>query len=154
MSKNRVPLAVVAGLLALALLGGAWMGASQPAGAAPPAAPTAVANLVTSNGRQLFEPMNIKAIAADFNTEAMDVSAYSWADVAYLIDQGTTNTTTVTIQFSNDKVTWVSGPAVVSANAADASDITRFPLFGQYMRFNVNVTGSDRITWTISALAR
>ena len=148
----RVVVAVVVGLCLL-------VGASIPVVTQP--APvqalsvTPVANLVTSNARQLFQPMTVKGIAADYNTEPMEISSFSWADVEYLEDQATaTNTVTVTLQFSNDKTTWVSGPAVVANSSADASDMTRLPLFGQYMRFNVDVANTNTVTLTLSALAR
>ena len=151
--KTNMRVIVAAALGLLLLVGAAIPVVTQPA-PVQALSVTPVANLVTSNARQLFQPMTVKGITADYNTEAMEISSFSWADVEYTVDQATVNTTTVTIQYSNDKSNWVNGDAIVTDNAADATDMTRIPLFGQYMRFNVNVAGSDRITWTISALAR
>ena len=151
--KSKLQILAVAVLLGGALLVGALLPvATQPAQAL---SVTPVANLVTSNARQLFEFATTKALAADYNTTPVEISSFAWADFEYVVDQGTsTNTTTVTVQYSNDKSNWIDGPALVSSNSADASDMTRLPLFGQYMRINVNVANTNTVTWSLSALAR
>ena len=62
----------------------------------------------------------------------MDVGRYTIADVQYTIDQGTTNTTTLTTKWSVDGGTLVSGVNVVASNAADATDMQQVQLFGRY----------------------
>jgi hypothetical protein len=146
----------VAVLLGLALLVGALLPAmSQPAQAL---SVTPVANLVYSPDRNYFDVYDTTTIAADTYSKILDISAQEWCDFQYVVDQeidGTDpNTTTVTIQFSNDRTNWVDGPALATANVADASDMTRLPLFGQYMRFKMDVDNSYTPTWTINAFCK
>jgi len=122
--------------------------------AAPPAAPTPIANLVNSNDTLNVTFQSATALTADTNTGGSQLPVYEWVDLQYVIDHGTVNTTTITIQFSNDNSNWVSGPAIVTDSAADGTDITRVPLFGRYVRFNQNVTNSNPITITLIGLAK
>jgi hypothetical protein len=151
---------VVVAALCLALLAGALVSGTGPVpvGAAPPAAPTPVDNLVYSPDRNYFDLYDTKTVAADTHTPIMDISAQEWCDIEYVvnqdIDSSGVNTTTVTLEFSNDRSNWVDGPALVSNNAADASDMTRLPLFGQYMRFKMDVDNSYTPTWTINAFCK
>ena len=149
----RVFAAVLLGLFLL--IGAAIPIVTQPAQAGPPLAPTPVSNLVVSQERNLFELMAGKGVTADYNTTAMEISSFSYGDVQFAVTQGATvNTTTVTIQYSNDKSNWVNGVAITSSAVASGTDITRVPLFGQYARFKVDVSGSSAVTWTLNMLAR
>jgi hypothetical protein len=151
MKKFQVFVVVV--LLGLALLAGLLLpGVTQPAQAL---SVTPVANLVYSPDRNYFEIYNVTTVAADTHSAILDISAQEWCDFQYVADQdidsGGVNTTTVTIEFSNDRSNWVDGPALVSANAADAGDMTRLPLFGRYMQLEMDVTNTATPTWTINA---
>jgi hypothetical protein len=126
----------------------------RPAQAAPPAAPTPVANIVTGGDGQFFVLQPATAIAVDTNTNGPDVLRFDSLDVQYVIDHGTTNTTTLTIQYSNDGSNWVNGVALVTDSAVDGSDITRVPVFGRYMRVNQNVSTPDMVTITVNAVGR
>lgn len=129
---------------------------AMPTQAAPPAAPTPVANILnndTAAAYLVFQPAT--ALTADTNTRStLDVMKFDSLDIQYIIDQGTTNTTTLTIQWSIDGTNWEAGPALVSNNAADASDITRVPVFGRYARINQDVTNSNTITITLLAVGK
>lgn len=142
---------IVIALLALSL---AYLGEPAHISAAPGAAPTPVANILTADAVFPFNFQVATALTADTNTSSREVMRYNAIDVQYVIDQGTTNTTTLTIQWSNDGSNWVAGPALVSNNAADATDITRVPVFGRYARINQNVTNSNPITITLLGIAR
>jgi hypothetical protein len=119
---------------------------------------TPVANLVYSPDRNFMQVYNETTIAADTYSPILDISAQEWCDFQYVVDQeidsADVNTTTVTIQFSNDDSNWVNGPALVSANAADAGDMTRLPVFGRYMRFYMNVTNTATPTWVLNAFCK
>lgn len=128
---------------------------SFPAVAAPPAAPTPIADFLLQGVQaRAFNFQTRTAITADTNTSGVDVMGLSAVDVQYVIDHGTVNTTTLTVQYSNDNSNWVNGVALVSDSAADGTDITRVPVFGRYMRVNQNVTGTDAITITLTAVGR
>ena len=122
--------------------------------AAPPAAPTPIANVVVAPEGRVFNFQTATALTADTNTTGRSVLDFNTLDIQTTIDHGTLNTTTVTIQWSNDNSNWHDGPALVSANAADASDITRVPVFGRYARVKQDLTNSNSITITLIAVGR
>lgn len=155
-TKNYVLLAVIVPLvlfaLALTLVGGSG-GAAL---AAPAAAPTPVS--VTRPGGDgsfvTFDLFNAAAIAADTTSTCVDVGRYTIADVQYTIDQGTTNTTTLTTKWSVDGGTLVSGVNVVASNAADATDMQQVQLFGRYFCLFADVSNSNTVTVTAKAIAK
>ncbi|MBN1991351.1 MAG: hypothetical protein JW953_01510 [Anaerolineae bacterium] len=122
--------------------------------AAPPAAPTPVSNILDTEEAKLFNFQTATAVAADTYTSWRDVSAFDSIDVQHVIDHGTVNTTTLTVQYSIDGTNAVNGLALVSNSAADGSDITRVPVFGKYMRIYQNLTSTDTITITLIAVGR
>lgn len=142
--------ASVVTMLALSALG--------PAKAAPPAAPTPVANLVVSQKYIDLAMLETLVFSADRNTNGSNVASYTWADLQSTIDQtevaGVVNTTTLTVQFSNDKINWVDGPTLATNNVADASDIDRIALFGRYFRVKIDVTNTTDLTVTLLALLK
>lgn len=122
--------------------------------AAPPAAPTPVANILTADKTAFFRFQPATALTANTNTSGKYVQQFNSLDVQYIIDHGTTNTTTLTIQYSNDNTNWVDGLALVTSSAADGTSISRVPLFGAYTRVKQVVTNSNPITITLLAVAR
>lgn len=125
--------------------------------AAPPPAPTPLADYIVESGApRIVTFQSATAIAADTNTSAIDLlyAGVGVLDLQYVIDQGSTNTNTLTIQYSNDNSNWVDGLALVTNNVADASDITRVPVFGRYMRVEQDLTTTDTITITLVAVGR
>lgn len=150
--KRQLILAVV--LSAALLLLAFGLLTSGPAVAAPPLAPTPVTGFYSPDGNY-FSVLSAQRVTTDTRYIVdSSLASFEQADIQYLVDQGTVNTTTVTVQFSNDKVNWVSGPALVTSNAADAGDLTPFRLFGRYTAFYVDVTSTDPVTWTINLLAK
>ena len=122
--------------------------------AAPPAAPTPIANTPYSADGNYFSFMADKAWTADGYSDQVTLASFEWADFQYLLDQSATNTTTVTIQHSNDGTNWVDATPVISGNTTDAGDITRLPLFGRYTRLKVDVSTTDTIRLTVNLLAK
>jgi len=125
-----------------------------PSGAAPPAAPTPVANTINRLPGVFFRFQPATAITADTASASVEVLNFDAVDVQYVIDQTEVNTTALTVQYSNDNSNWVNGLALVAASAADGSDLTRVPVFGRYMRINQDVTTADTITITLLAVGR
>lgn len=151
LARLFVPMLIVL-LLLVALVG--QFSPTADVQAAPPAAPTPVANILQSQKAVFFRFQPTTAITADTNTGAIDVMDFNSLDVSHTIDQGTVNTTTLTIQYSNDGSNWDDGLALASNNAADVTDITRVPVFGRYMRVKQDVTNSNSITITLLAVGR
>lgn len=149
-----VAMALVLGFFALLLALSVLLPLSGPAEAAPPLAPTPVANLAPSNSALNVTFQATTGITQDTNTNSKQLISYEYMDISITVDHGTVNTTTFTVQFSNDDTNWDDGPALISNSAADATDITRVPLFGRYVRIKQDVTNSNLLTTTILAVAK
>lgn len=156
MKNNRLMFGVASVALALVLLLFVAFGAmpGAPVAAAPMAAPTPVSVSAGSAAPDFSTFYSVEAISADERSGCVDVSKFQRADVQYLVDVGTVNTTTVTINFTNDKVTYNDGLAVASAIVADGSALQQYAVFGRYMCMYVNVANSNPITWTITAVLK
>lgn len=125
----------------------------------PLAAPTPISNVVNfpekSRVRTVYPST---AITVDTNTASFCFGdTYAQADYMFVVDQGAgeANTNTLTIQFSNDGTNWDDGPALLSANAADAVDISRVQLFGACQRIKMDLDANARtVTIGITALPK
>jgi hypothetical protein len=152
---NRLFTAILIAVVALMVAIGGFLPMQEAVQAAPPAAPTPVASPDNVGGGQFFRFQPQTAIAADTNTSALDVMEFETVDVQYVIDQGTVNTTTLTIQYSIDGSNYTDGAALVSSNAADASAVVaRVPVYGRYMRIKQDLTNTNTITITLLAVGR
>lgn len=144
-------------LVALALM--VFGGIAPQATAAPRAAitPVAVEDPLGGGESVLIKFYDGEALTAD-DQECRDLREYRVIDLEYVVDHGTTNTTTVTLEHTNgagsDLTVNTTGQTVVSANAADADDLNRFDLYGIYTCVDINVTNSNTITWTVYGVAR
>ena len=150
--RKAIPVMVLA-VLALALLFGALIGGGGVT-AAPLAAPTPVS--VTQPVRtqpQLYTLMNA-ALTADTRGSCWELGVYSVADIQYTIDQSTTNTVTLKLQYTNDQATFTDGASLVTDNAADASGMNQYPLFGRFTCLYADVTNTNTVTITVSAWAK
>lgn len=151
----RMLLAIIAALMLVVGGFSVLLAPEEGAYAAPPAAPTPVAELVERQDASYFVFVPATAITADAGTSARDVRGFNTLDVQYVIDHGTVNTTTLTVQYSIDNSHWTDGANLVAANAADADAVVaRVPVFGRYMRIYRNVTNANPITITLVAVGR
>jgi hypothetical protein len=109
---------VGAAVLVLALLFGVLVsGGPDVVQAAPAAAPTPVSVTRPAGGEvQVFEIWNAQALTAD-TTVCVDIGSASVIDVQYQIDQGTTNTVTLTSQWSINGSLITDGVDFVAANS-------------------------------------
>ena len=154
MKSKAITTATVALLLVMALIGLNLNMAPAVLGA-PAAAPTPVSvTRPAGEGYVTFTPFNAAVVTADTTASCADVGPYSVADVLYSIDQGTTNTTTLTAKWSIDGSTLATGVNVVAANAADATDMTQLQVFGKYLCVLADVANSNPITITVQVLAK
>ncbi len=147
--KTRFGLVFVMVALVLALLVPFSVGFE--AAAAPAAAPTPVAVNVYPAGSSDWASATFwpgTAITADGRSTCFEAAGFSIADIQYNIDQGTTNTVTLKLQFTNDKVTYSDGVNVVASNAADASDLQPFGVYGRYTCLYADVANSNAVTVT------
>lgn len=159
---NRKTTAIVTLALALCVvtmfgvLFGGTASASQPQ---PLFAPTPAANVnlpgIRSAPVTFYQTL---VITADGNSTAQNVQDHSLIDLQWVSDQtliaGAGNTTTLTLQHSNDGINWVDGAAVLSASGTDNADLQQFALFGRYARINANVTNANPLTVTVIGLAK
>lgn len=146
-------LAVAALALIIAFVGLFPLYATAPASVlgAPAAAPTPIAQYARN-----AEPMTVAfwdaatGLTADTRSACFDVSGYSTLDLHYVIDQGTVNTTTLKLQFSNISGAYVDGIAVVTANAADTSGLVQYNLFGRSVCLYADVVNAN--SWSVRAV--
>lgn len=142
-------------VFALSVMGGAALNVS----AAPQAAVTPVAAFLPNGGGEsvIVKFYDEEVLTAD-DQNCLDLREYRTMDLEFVVDQTTTNTTTVilehTIGAGADLTVNTVGQTVVSANAADADDLNRFDLYGAYTCVDINVTNSNPITWTVWGIAR
>jgi hypothetical protein len=96
------------------------------------------------------------AKAADGASSGFQLPGYDSLDVQFVIDQNdaATNTITINAQWSNDNSNWSDGPAIVSANAADADGMVQVANMGRYTRMYYNLTNTNTVTVTVKAIAK
>lgn len=158
--KDRIDRLLLASLIVAVLIGGAL--ARSPVQAAPNLAPTAVANIHASAATGVATELSFfngsSSITADTNGPVISLPSYSLLDIQYNIDQTVlasgANTTTLTLQYSNDGANWTNGPALVTSNVADASVLSQQANFGRYTRVNADVSNTHPITITVLAVAK
>ena len=122
--------------------------------AAPAAAPTPAASGFASRAPTELTWSSAVATTADGGSAALQVAGYTVADIQYVIDQGTVNTTTLKIQFSNDNVNWTDGATLVTDNAADASVLSQVAMFGKWARIYKDVTNTNPVTVTVIGILK
>ena len=154
MSQNQYRkglIAVVAGM-ALLMLAVGLLGQGAPEVSAD-TVPTPAS--VNSSSSALYVPFwSASAQAASTNSNSYQLMTYELMDVQWIIDQGTTNTATLTIQWSNDNSNWSDGPALVSSNVADADGMVQVANMGRYTRVASTLGNTNTITITVKAIAK
>ena len=152
-TRWMVGAAMVALVLLLAL--GLMVQGPAPATAAPAAAPTPVASVIAAPaaGVPLVFLQNT-VLTADDNSAALSVLDFDKVDLQLVVDHSTNNTTTFTLQFSNDNINWVDGAVFGSAVAADANTLNQYAVFGEYARVNTNMTSAAPMTVTVIGVGK
>ena len=127
--------------------------------AAPAAAitPVAAEDPTTGEVSNLVRFYDAEPLTAS-DQSCIDLREYRVIDLEYIIDQGETNTATLTLEHTNgagaDLTTNTAGQAIVSSNTSDADDLNRYDLFGVYTCVDVNLTNTETLTVTVYGLAR
>jgi hypothetical protein len=147
---GRISVALVlAGFLVMLALGG-LMG---PEPSLADTVPTPAAH--NPSGDALYVPFwSAAAKTADVASSSHQLMRYELLDVQWVIDHGTTNTTTLKIQYSNDDTNWSDRPTLVSASAADGDGMVQVTNLGRYTRVYADVTNSETVTITVKAVAK
>lgn len=152
-NSNKMILSVV-GALVVALVVLALFMPAPSMQAAPAAAPTPAASGFASRAPTELTWSSGVATTADGGSTALQVAGYTVADIQYVIDQGTTNTVTLKLQFSNDNVNWTDGATLVTDNAADAAALSQQAVFGKWARVYKDVTNTNPVTVTVIGILK
>jgi hypothetical protein len=149
--KKGAAVVAVALLLVGALL---WsMNTAQAANPGPLAAPTPVSVSAAAAAAGEAVLFSGSVITQDTYSARVPVAAFQRTDIQHVFDQtvvaGAPNTTTLTIQFSNDGANWTDGAALASANAVDAALLQQVAVFGKYARVFADVSNTNPVTVTV-----
>lgn len=106
-----------------------------------------------------FYPVNFmrsSVITATTRSNPQQLAAYNILDLQYILafKSGSANTVTLTIQYSNDGVNWVSGAAVASAKVTNTVDLNQFSNFGRYTAIYAALSNSNPVTVTAIGVAK
>lgn len=156
MKAKSIAWSVIVGVTLLALLV-LSVGMPQAGTAAPMAAPTPASVTRPGSGEAPEFPVffNSLSITADTRSSCFEVPEYSTVDLQYAIDQSSNNTMTVKLQFTNDLVTFVDGVAIVTDNAADATGMQQYQLFGRHTCVYADViTSTFPVTLTVIGVVK
>lgn len=100
---------------------------------------------------EAFTFFSAKSITSD-TRECLDMRNFSAADISYVIDEGTTNTITLKLQFSNDNVHFYdSAQTVVAAATTDSDGFQRYLLFGRFVCIYADVSNTNAVVITAIA---
>ncbi len=122
---------------------------AQAANPGPLAAPTPVSVSAAAAAAGEAVLFSGSVITEDTGSARVPVAAFQRTDIQYVIDQGTTNTVTLKLQFSNDGVTWEDGATIANANAADGAALSQQMVFGKYARVYADVANTNPLTVTV-----
>lgn len=149
--KNKF-IPFVAGLLLFALIASLYI---LPAGqgvnvALAAATPVSYGASVGTNSKVTFFNGNV---TADTRV-CFDLSNFNKVDLQWIIDQGTVNTTTVKLQWSNNNANFEDTATVANANAADATGGQQYHLFGQHNCVFADVANSNALGLKVYGVAK
>lgn len=143
MRKNFLKVSALLGIIAL-VIATIFLPANNQVSAAPFAAPTPQTYNASRADAAIVVFAAAKSITADTRW-CKEAANYNAMDVQWVIDQGTTNSTDLKLQFSNDNVNFTDGATLVSSNTADASGLNRQLTYGRYVCVYADVTNSNAI---------
>lgn len=145
----------LAAILVIVLL--STLSYQTPATAAPQAAVTPVAGVVHSGVRSdVLTFLSTEVITADGCSALQNIQDHAKVDMQWVIDQGTTNTTTFSLRWTNTGSTanLITDATLVSANAADTTAGGQFSLFGRQACVYHDVANSNPLTVTFIGVAK
>lgn len=145
-------------LLVASLLAAVALAPSGSTQAAPSFAPTPVAAVQRSPAPEFPTFFNAKVLTEDTRSSCFEVPDYAVVDLQYIVDQTLValapNTTTLTLQWSNDNSNYVNGLAVATNNITDTNDLQQFQLFGRHACVYADVTNTNPVTVTVLGVVK
>lgn len=150
----KATILTITGALVLFALVLTAIGGGPTAQAGPLAAPTPVVSGFSAKAPTELTWWSDAAVTEDGGSTALVVSQWQAADIQYNIDQGTTNTVTLKLQFSNDNVNWTDGATIASAIAADGSVLSQQAVFGKFARVYADVANTNTVTLTVVGILK
>ena len=84
--------------------------------------------------------------------DCRDTRDWLSGDIAFAIDIGTVNTTTLMLEHSNDNANYVDGPILANAVTTDTTGLNRYDLYGVYTCLTWDVATTDTVTITAKLL--
>jgi hypothetical protein len=128
---------------------------AHPATAAPLALPTPATDVLYSPGAtSILTFWTNSARTSDGCSPWRETRDVELVDLHWTVDVSDTNTTTLSLEFTNwaSGANEVQGETIESAIVADANDLQPFLLFGRFTRVCADVTNSETIT--VSAIGK
>jgi hypothetical protein len=150
---KKMILTVAGALVVFALVLTAIAGGPT-AQAGPLAAPTPVMTGYSAKAPTELTWWSETAVTTDGGSTALVVSQWQATDIQYVIDQGTVNTTTLKLQFSNDGVNWTDGATIASAIAEDGAVLSQQAVFGKFARVYADVSNTNPVTLTVLGILK
>lgn len=154
--NRKVNYALSAGFLALVLVAALAIAMAAPAAHAQEI-PAASVSRNAPTFATLFTGVVNTATAASTYGDVYDVTPYDGAEMQLVVDQtvvaAAANTTTVVIQYSNDRINWTD-QAVKSGNTADLNEWSTPTVTGHYWRAKVTPSNALPVTVTLSAVMK
>ena len=152
---------LLGGALALLLALFVLLPPAQHVSSAPLAAPTAVTAAAIHGIQQpvVVTFAEAESITADTRLGCADTRLVNLLDINYVINQGTVNTVTLTLQHTNDDPTSASaafadGLDAVAANAADVTAMQQLQAFGAWTCIYADVANTNTLVLTVDALLK
>lgn len=119
---------------------------ATPVQAAPEAAPTPVSVTHSGKSAQVLLFLEDEIFTADGAGVDVEIPDHEKVDLQVVLDMGTVNTTTLKLQFSNDRVNWTDGATVGNALVEDTNTLAQHALFGRYARIYADLTNANPVT--------
>jgi hypothetical protein len=148
--NKRFSLGIAVIVFAVAIVAGSFLLPAPAVQGAPHAIPTPITQSPRTAAPKVINFWSSATGLTSDTRSCVNIAGYNTLDLHYVIDQGTVNTTTLTLQFSNISGAYVNGLAVVTANAADTADLKQYNVFGNEVCLYADVVNSN--AWTITAV--
>lgn len=158
MKSKRMAAIVVVVVVALALVGGLFLGGPRYAEAAPAGAPTPV-TVYSGNGSgqvaNFFAGRIMNVATTPVYSGPQNLAGSEKIDLQWVVAQSTPNPVSIKLQFSNDGVNWIDGPApIATPNATPQNVMQQYNVFGRYGRASITLSNTNPVTVTVIGLGK